>query len=178
MDITICGHKRAVELLREAPNELDIIFISSPDNPYAVTNSHKIPALAREICEILFYDVSHSIAHMDPPEQHHVEKALEFAKGRDKLIVACQAGISRSSATAYLIKAAEVGPEEALKILNPHVHHPNGAVIRHGAKILGLPQIVEMIYTWKNKADEIQWDVGPELDQSGFVQDGEEWQGV
>jgi predicted protein tyrosine phosphatase len=152
-----------VELLEAEPKQLDIVFISSPDGRFAVTNSFRIPELARECCEILYHDVAHTIAHMDPPRKHHVEKALDFAKGRDKLIVACQAGISRSSATAYVIKASEVGIVEALTVLNPKIHNPNIAVIKHGAEILNLPDMVPLIRAWKDKADEAQWDTGPTL---------------
>ena len=96
---------------------------------------------------------------MDPPKRHHVQKALDFAKGRDKLIVACQAGISRSSATAYVIQAAEVGPLEALKVLNPKIHSPNLVVVKHGADILNELDMIDLISTWKNKSEEAQWDV-------------------
>lgn len=158
MELTICGHRRAVEILEESPNQLDIIFISSPDGRFSVTNSFRIPELARECCEILYHDVEFSIAHMDPPKKHHVEKALDFAKGRDKLIVACQAGISRSSATAYVIQASEVGILEALKVLNPKIHSPNAAVIKHGSEILNEPDMVSLIQQWKAKADEDQYN--------------------
>ena len=160
MDITICGHRRAAEILSESPNQLDIIFITSPDAPFAVAGADSIPGLAREICEIRFHDVSQQIAHLNPPDRHHVQKALDFAKGRDKLIVACQAGISRSSATAYVIQASEVGSKEALKILDPAVHNPNAAVIRHGSVILDDPEMIWIVNEWKSKAEEAQWD-GP-----------------
>lgn len=158
MEVTICGHRRAVEILEASPNQLDIIFISSPDGRFSVTNSFRIPELARECCEILYHDVTQSIAHMDPPKRYHVQKALDFAKGRDKLIVACQAGISRSSATAYVVQAATVGLVEALKVLDPKIHSPNLAVVKHGADILNEPDMMDIISQWKNKSEEDQWD--------------------
>lgn len=166
MEVTILGHRKAVELMEEFPNQLDIIFISSPDGRFSVMNSFRIPELAKEICEILYHDVEFSIAHMDPPKIYHVQKALDFAKGRDKLIVACQAGISRSSATAYVVKTAEVGPVEALKVLNPKVHQPNMAVVRHGADILNEPDMVHLVQEWKAKAEEDQWNTGHGLQNS------------
>jgi predicted protein tyrosine phosphatase len=157
VDITICGHRKAVDLLEASPNQLDIVFISSPDAPYAVESSHKIPKLAKEVCHLLFHDISFPRGKMTPPSREDVQKALDFAKGRDKLIVACQAGISRSSATAYLIQSMEVGMVEALKVLNPQIHHPNSLIVAHGANILGEPDMVDLINKWKNKADESQW---------------------
>lgn len=158
MDITICGHRKAVELLEVSPNQLDIVFISSPDSPYSVESSHKIPGLSKDICQLRFHDISFPRGSMTPPSRDDVQKALDFAHGRDKLIVACQAGISRSSAIAYLIQAAEVGMIEALNVLNPKIHQPNSLIIVHGANILGEPDIVDLMDKWKNKADEYQWE--------------------
>ncbi len=155
MEITICGHRRAAELLAENPNQLDIIFISSPDEKFYIENSHKIPGLAREMCELLFHDVATLRLGSEPPKVEHIQKALAFAKGRDKLIVSCQMGISRSSATAYLIKSMEVGPVEALNILDFKVHYPNSLVIAHGSYLLDKPEMIELISTWKIKADEV-----------------------
>lgn len=163
MNITICGHRQAVRLLEENPGQLDVIFISSPDDPYSIQGSHKIPELAKEICEILFHDISMPRGKMIPPTREHVQKALHFAKGRDKLIVACQAGISRSSAIAYVIQSAAVGIFDALNILNAKVHHPNSLIVVYGANILGEPEMVDVIDKWKNMADEQQWDTGPHL---------------
>ncbi len=83
---------------------------------------------------------------------------MDFAKGKDELIVSCQMGVSRSSATAYIIAAAALGPDEAFKVLDKTIHSPNGMVIRHGADILGDPDIVSKMNTWKYQADEEQLD--------------------
>jgi predicted protein tyrosine phosphatase len=155
MQLTICGHLRAVYLLSQNPNQ-DVIFISGPDNPYGIDGSEKIQGLAKDYCELLFHDISYPIGNLTPPARSHIEQALEFAKNRMNLIVACQAGISRSSATAFVIKAAEVGSTEALNILDPKIHMPNRIVIQHGSKILGDPDMVDIMDAWKNKSDECQ----------------------
>lgn len=160
MKITICGHRKAAEILAETPNQRDIIFISSPDAKFAVEGSARIAGLARECCEILFNDIAYPMGSLEHPEPHHVQKALDFAKGKDNLIVACQAGISRSSAIAFVIQAAEVGLLEAFKILNPLVHQPNSLVIKHGAKLLGEQDMMAMMDKWKNESEAAQWD-GP-----------------
>ena len=141
-------------------DEFDKLFISSPGSKFNVRNSEKIPELARECCEILYDDISFPRGNMEPPRREHVQKALDFAKGRDNLIVACQMGVSRSSATAYLIKASIFGANEALDLLNPHVHNPNSLVIAHGANILGMPEMIQIIEVWKSKSEEAQWE-GP-----------------
>lgn len=159
MKLTICGHDEAARLLAKNPNKLDIIFISSPENKYAVDGSEKIAELARESCEILFNDITFPIGGMKVvPEEHHVLKALKFAEGKKELIIACQMGISRSSAIAYLIEAREVGYEKAFDILNMRVHSPNLLVIKHGAKVLGEQKILEAMLDWKNKSNEMDYE--------------------
>ena len=156
MDITICGHRKAVKILEAFPNQLDVVFISSPDTEYAIESSEKIPVLAKETCRLLFHDISSPRGSMVPPSQSDIEKALAFAKGRNKLIVTCQAGVSRSSAIAYLIQAAEVGMNDALNILDPEIHQPNSLIVFLGSKILKNPDLVELINNWKNAANEYQ----------------------
>lgn len=159
MKITICGHRKAAELLAKSPGQLDIIFISGPGpEKFGVKTSETIAGNAREICEVLFHDINAPRPGYEHPERHHVQKALDFAKGKDELIVSCQMGVSRSSATAYIIAAAAVGPDEAFKFLDTKIHSPNGMVIRHGADILGDPDIVSKMNTWKYQADEEQLD--------------------
>jgi len=160
MQIIIAGHHRASEILEENPNQIDVIFISSPDAVYAVDGSFKIQKLAKECCTLLFNDVSLPIGNKIPPEKEDIQKALDFAKGKDKILVSCQAGVSRSSAIAYLIAAQDVGPIEAFSILNPHIHAPNGLVIKYGSSILKNYDIVDLMNQWKEKADETQMESG------------------
>jgi hypothetical protein len=49
----------------------------------------------------------------------------------------------------------EVGPVEALNILDFKVHYPNSLVIAHGSYLLDKPEMIELISTWKIKADEV-----------------------
>lgn len=159
MKLTICGHDEAAKILAKKPNKLDIIFISSPENKYAIDGSEKIAELARESCEILFNDITFPIGHSKTvPEEHHVQKALDFAKGKKELIVSCQMGISRSSAIAYLIEASIVGYEKAFDILNMKVHSPNLLVIKHGAKLLGEQEILTAMLDWKNKSNALDYE--------------------
>lgn len=163
MQITIAGHRRASKILEENPNQLDVIFISSPDATYAVQGSAIIEGLAKNCCKLLFHDISIPRGDMIPATKEDVQKALDFAKGKEKILVTCQAGVSRSSAIAYLVAASEVGAKEAFSVLNPEVHMPNSLIVRHGAFILGDPDIMDMMDRWKTAADEAQWDLGPTL---------------
>lgn len=73
-----------------------------------------------------------------------IKKALEYAEDKETLIVACAAGISRSSATAYTIARKNSSVSEAMSILNKEVHWPNPHVLNLGGEILGLPLAKEI----------------------------------
>lgn len=158
MDIIICGHSMAIQKLMAKAKEYDVIFISNPDeSKFDILGSERIPELSREYCELLFEDVIFSRGTVQGPELCHIKKALEFSKNRRKLLVTCQAGISRSSAIAYLIKSVEVGSKQALNLLNSKIHYPNELVIRYGADLLKDENMVELIKNWKLIADKEPW---------------------
>lgn len=164
MKIKILGHASAAKFLEQNPNQFDVIFISDPRNSYAIEGSEQIPKLAKEICSLFFYDLISEGKDMFPgPSQKDIEKALEFAKGRENLLVSCQAGISRSSATAYVIKAAETNPIDALDILDKSMHLPNDFIIYHGSNILNL-NLTDVINRWKKNAEQFQIHDEIELD--------------
>lgn len=163
MNITICGHRRAAQILAQKPGQIDVIMISSPDSFFGVEGSNTILNNAKSYKLLAFHDISIMREGLIPPEEKHVKEALEFAKDKDELIVCCQAGISRSSAIAYVLKTTEVGEFEALAILDPMVHHPNGMIVKLGSQILNKSDMVEYIHIWNNKAIALQcenpnWD--------------------
>jgi predicted protein tyrosine phosphatase len=73
-----------------------------------------------------------------PPEQSDIEDILNWVKviQPKNLMVHCWAGVSRSSATAYVIACTIMEPEEAIKLLIPGKHIPNEMIIEYGASIL------------------------------------------
>jgi hypothetical protein len=142
MDIKICGHRRALKLLKETPNERYILMLSGPDNFFGVEGSEQIPEFAKECLQIAFHDIDFPRPGYQPPTKEDVEKAISWAKekrhhGVKELIVACQLGISRSSAMAYIIKCS-----------------PNMIIVRHGADILQNPDICGIMLDWKYNAEE------------------------
>ena len=82
------------------------------------------------------------------PEKEHVEAALDYAKDKQSLLVHCTAGVSRSSATAYVIACSRVSPKDALRVLDSKFHWPNDRVVRLGAEVLGDPEIVREVKEW------------------------------
>lgn len=156
MKIQIMGHRRLAALLNAVPNTHHVIMISTPNDFFAIEGSENIPKLAKSCLTLAFNDISVMREGYIPPSEEHVQKALDFAKGKDELIIACQAGISRSSGMAYVVKTANSTPMEALEILDPHVHQPNMLVVKAGAKILNKPDMIELALIWNNKAMEME----------------------
>jgi predicted protein tyrosine phosphatase len=89
-------------------------------------------------------DVSEAWGAEVPPAPHHVEELIAFGrgwKGDAPMIVHCWAGISRSTAAAYILLSDRLGPgtEEkiarALRAAAPHAF-PNPLLVSHADKIL------------------------------------------
>lgn len=154
MEITICGHRRAAALLKETPHQLDILMLSSPDSFFGVQDSQLIPLLAKECKQIAFHDIDFPRPGYEPPRREQIEEAISWAKGRQRIIVACQAGISRSSAMAYVIQCTETDPKTALNVLDDDKHSPNMTIVRHGADVLGKPEMTEIVLSWKYRSEE------------------------
>ena len=51
-------------------------------------------------------------------------------------MVHCAAGVSRSSATAYVIACMTTPPAKAIYMLNPMLHMPNERIVQYGTEIL------------------------------------------
>lgn len=94
------------------------------------------------------------------PRKRHVAAALRFADSlgpTDALLVHCQAGISRSTALAYVLLAMAYGPGReaealaALEAVRP-VLLPNLLVVSHGAEILKRPEVLAAAQAFVSKA--------------------------
>jgi len=83
------------------------------------------------------------------PRIEQVRQAVEWSRGKDAILVHCHAGISRSSAIAYVIACDKIGPKEAIKVLDSRLHWPNPLVIALGAEVLGNPEVVNTFIHWK-----------------------------
>jgi predicted protein tyrosine phosphatase len=91
------------------------------------------------------YDVNEAVEHMTPPQERHVHQILEFARSWDErapLLVHCWAGISRSTATAYML-ACERNPHASehdiahrLRSAAPHAL-PNRRLVQLADEMLG-----------------------------------------
>lgn len=94
---------------------------------------------------LLMNDIAEAQAGLVAPGRTHVESLIGFAREWDRarpLVINCFAGISRSTAAAYIV-AASLTPERdeaelawALRLASPSAT-PNPRLVRHADEILG-----------------------------------------
>jgi len=88
-------------------------------------------------------DVSVASAGEDPPNADHVEQIIAFGRKWDAkapLLVHCWAGVSRSTAAAYIVLCDKLGASEykiaaGLRARAPHAY-PNPLMVAHADKLL------------------------------------------
>ena len=78
-------------------------------------------------------------------EMAQIHRILQWAKGKDNIMVHCSAGICRSSAVAYLIECMTKPPEQAVKILNIKQHYPNEWVVKLGSQLFNNRNVYTVI---------------------------------
>ena len=90
-------------------------------------------------------DIAEMRAGLVAPGRQHVERLIAFARDWDRrrpLAINCYAGVSRSTAAAYIVAAALVPERDetelarTLRLLSPSAT-PNPALVRHADAILG-----------------------------------------
>lgn len=94
---------------------------------------------------LTMHDIAEPRPGLTPPAKNHVEALLEFAAAWDRqsaLVINCYAGISRSTAAAYVICCAfqperdETDLARLLRKKSPSAT-PNSLIITHGDQLLG-----------------------------------------
>jgi len=155
--IQIMSQRSVVNLLEaDPPKTHHLIFITSPDDPFAFKGTIGLPALAKSFLMLGFHDISFESDSHIGPSQDAVTAALKFAEDKEDLVVCCHAGISRSSGTSYVIQSQRTNPKDALSILDVNRHFPNILIVKHGSVILGKPEMVELIRDFHRRANEAQ----------------------
>jgi hypothetical protein len=147
--IEILGHK---QLARKYPNGCEnLIFISDPEAPYFYPETREVVDKSKNKLVLLFTDAEEEEEGFMVvlPTRAQIEQAINFAKGKENLVVSCSAGISRSAATALVIAVQRNGLDKGFSILDPELHWPNLLVVRHGADIIGQPDLVRQATAWK-----------------------------
>lgn len=137
--IYVCSLGRVEETVREtgATRLLSLLAAGTPmERPEVVAEAHHL--------QLWMHDIVAEEADMTPPGRDHVESLIAFALewDRDKpLVVNCFAGISRSTAAAYIIACA-LAPERdeaelalSLRKASPSAT-PNGRLVAIADELL------------------------------------------
>lgn len=129
-EILIAGHQSGTfqQIVRKRPDEFAGITIVDPGFKIRQDLSEGLTSHL----SLSFHDVWKAGAP-NPPQYEDIVKSLDWAKDKEKIVVACHAGISRSSALAVVIALqAWQDAEQAISILNPKEHSPNRRIIEIG----------------------------------------------
>lgn len=137
------GVKKAVK--RNAPTH--ILSILDPGK-----RVFKTPRmLSADHLEIWFEDVTNP-ALTYAPQRGHAERILEWGRRLEPdhfAVIHCEAGQSRSTAAAFLLLVQAAGRASAVDMMAAVVANrpsacPNALVVKHGADILGWPELVDI----------------------------------
>jgi predicted protein tyrosine phosphatase len=155
-EIHIGGHAvgSAQRFLSEQPRLFDCLAITDS----TATLPETIRELSREVLHLAFDDITSPFFGFQAPDLARVQEGIAWSAGRERLLIACHAGISRSSALAYLIACTDRSPREALALLDPGVHSPNARVVRLGAQALGNSAIWQSFVEWCAEHDPLGWE--------------------
>lgn len=151
MEIHIKGHDTIQGLLKEEYRKFDVVLYTNSDYQTLPDRLRFIETHCKELVHLPVDDVDFPRKTQVAPSLESVKKALDWSQGRDKLICCCHAGVSRSSATAYLIAAREWGPKTALCVLKPQKHWPNRMIVHLGSQLLNDPLIWDTFVDWQKK---------------------------
>lgn len=138
-------------LVHQNPQQLKCVVLFEPDHP-GDRLVHEIFPQCQDYIAVAFNDITWPREGYVEPQEEHIREILEWAKDRPgDLHVTCRAGISRSSAVAYLIACTRMAPEEAVKVLDPARHMPNELILKIGSKLIG-PHILPPINDYLENA--------------------------
>ncbi len=141
--IQIMSRKKAIEFITNNPF-YPIVAIGETNND----NVLELVSKAKDHILLRFDDVEFERHGYKQVTLENIKHAIEWAKDKDDLIVACLAGISRSAAIAYLIGCSKVSPQEAINVLDKDIHLPNIRVVELGSEVLENKEVLSEYHRW------------------------------
>ena len=146
MNIEIFSAKNAARQVRLESGKWHVISLRTPNKPDQGPPMHNHAHFAAAILIRKFDDVwadKHGKLGFQLPSREDVQACFDFVAEHnpENLLVHCDAGVSRSSATAYILACISKQPEEAINMLNPMIHMPNELIVKFGTEILGNPDV-------------------------------------
>jgi predicted protein tyrosine phosphatase len=103
MTIYVCPLSRAPGLVREH-NVSHVVSLLDPETPFPAIENVRQRHLQVEV-----HDIEHELEGLDPLCDARIKRILEFVGGWDRsqpILIHCYAGISRSTATAFITACA------------------------------------------------------------------------
>ena len=149
MKIRIKNLDDVIELVKAGKNSFSIVSIRSTNIPHE--EYEPIDELSKNYNSILavyFDDVEFPEDPYQMATEDQIRQILDWTKDKDDILVHCTAGVSRSSAVAYLIACSKVGISAAIKVLNYWLHDPNKHVLKLGAIILNDNEVYNSVVRW------------------------------
>ncbi|MGD9967197.1 MAG: tyrosine phosphatase family protein [Hyphomonadaceae bacterium] len=104
MTIHVCPLSRAPQIAREK-NVSHVVSLLDPETPFPVIEQ----VGQRHLC-IEVHDIEQEMEGLDPLCDVRIKRMLEFISGWDRaqpILIHCYAGISRSTATAFITACAQ-----------------------------------------------------------------------
>jgi predicted protein tyrosine phosphatase len=132
VDIRIAGYVAPSLLLEREPRRWHALVMLDSDQQ----ETDFVAERALSHLFLRFDDIEEPRDHKHLPSKPLLRDALQFARGKDKLLVSCRAGRGRSVAVAYTIACQQLGVAEAVRLLDPTRHRPNRLVVRLGSELL------------------------------------------
>lgn len=140
------SRKAAISFIQQNPKH-PLIAIGESTG-YAVK---ELTSIAENCLCLIFDDSEFNHVGREIVSEHHIAEALEWAQDKPDIVVACRAGISRSSALAYIIECTRVEPEKALDVLDLNEHQPNRLVVQVGSDLLKDMDIIDQYDKWMGR---------------------------
>ena len=146
MNIKICSRK---SILKESINYKHAIIIYESRDAVTDQIVVEVNNYFTSFLILCFDDIDSPQHGFISPNEEHIREALQYSINKEKLLVSCQAGISRSSSLSYILACNKILPKDAIKILDHNKHTPNELVIQIGTDILGNEDIWTEFDNWR-----------------------------
>ena len=126
----------ALEMIAFKKTDFNIVSIRSTVYPKIMYDDFDdFKDCYKDIIVETFDDIIQPKKDLKMAEMAQIHRILQWAKGKDNIMVHCSAGICRSSAVAYLIECMTKPPEQAVKLLDKKQHYPNEWVVKLGSQL-------------------------------------------
>lgn len=149
MKIQIKGLNETVAIVCQKKTNFDIVSIRSTIPYSAYKEIDSAYKNYKSIFISTFDDIEHFEEGLNLATKEQVGEILNWSEDKDNILVHCTAGISRSSAIAYLIAVKKSGIKNAVKVLNFEKHSPNRHIVKVGAGIMKDFNIYQAVLDWK-----------------------------